>query len=86
MTLLDLKAYLSQHQQATLMDLSYHFQSSPDTVQNLLNYWIKKGKVRHVQLPQFSQCHSGCGQCGQNIDVYQWLNEDKSHQIVTSGE
>lgn len=69
MSLLELKAYLIKHRQVTLIDIAYHFQSTPETVQAMLNHWIIKGKVRCTQL----QCNKGCCQTGQNLIVYQWV-------------
>ena len=71
MILADIKAYLMQHQQASLLDIATHFQSSPDAVRGMLEIWIRKGRV--IRYQPSSACNSGCNKCNQHqTELYVW--------------
>lgn len=70
LSLRELKSYLMQRGQVTLTDLANHFSSEPDLVKSMLQHWIQKKKVEHIQL---AECKKGCCQNRQDLDVYRWI-------------
>ena len=72
MILREIKTYLITHQRATLNDLVNHFRSSPEMMQDMLNHWVRKGKVRKESL--MPDCGKSCGHCNiPQIEVYEWI-------------
>jgi hypothetical protein len=71
MDLRQLKAYLIEHKQATLTDLTYHFRTEPQLVQTMLEHWIRKGKVQHIHV---EECSKGCCQGGHDLEIYRWVD------------
>ena len=78
MDLRQLKAYLIEHKQATLMDLANHFRTEPDLIQGMLTHWIRKGKVEHTHI---EECSKGCCKGG-NLDIYHWVEEQKQASAI----
>jgi len=73
MSLGDLKAYLIEHGQATLTDLTHHFRCEPALVKTMLEHWIRKGKVEHFKK---EACKNGCCNCSNlDLDIYRWLEK-----------
>ncbi|NCA90752.1 MAG: hypothetical protein EOM92_18195 [Gammaproteobacteria bacterium] len=69
MTLIDLKLFLLDHQQATLGEIAAYFAADRELVRGMLEVWQRKGKVTCLQA---EKCR-GCTQCGSTpIEVYQW--------------
>jgi len=69
--LTDLKKYLIQNKKAPLMDMAHHLNVSPDAVKGMLEHWIRKGKVRHLE---GSACNKGCCQCEpSSLEIYEWV-------------
>lgn len=69
MTLVDLKLFLLDHQQATLSEIAAYFTTDRELVRGMLAVWQSKGKVSCLQA---EKCR-GCTQCGGTpIEVYQW--------------
>lgn len=72
MTPSELRTYLKEHHQATLTDLSIHFQSAPQAVKAAMDTWVKKGVVNEIQAE--AGCSKGCCKCNpEDITVYKWL-------------
>lgn len=77
MSLIDLKNYLCQQQEATLNELAHHFDTSPQTVQAMLDYWQRKGKVVPISV---KSCQKGCAGCTQRGNVfYRWQKDSPPH-------
>ncbi len=71
MLLTQLKSYLIKNKRAALMDMAHHFDMTPDAVKNMLEHWIRKGKVRHLE---GSSCNKGCCQCDpSSMEIYEWV-------------
>jgi hypothetical protein len=69
MTLVELKIFLLDHQQATLDEIAADFAAERELVRGMLQVWQRKGKVICLQAVK---CR-GCNQCGSSpIEVYQW--------------
>ena len=70
MTLSDIKKYLVDRQQATVMDIANHFYSQPEIVKDMLQHWLRKGKIEQLQ----TQGCSGCNKCdGTAMEIYRWI-------------
>ena len=74
MILADIKTYLRQRGQASLADLVLHFDSEPEALRGMLDLWVRKGRVRKVQLG--GSC-GGCSECDPMAgETYQWSGDD----------
>ncbi|MCG8344318.1 MAG: FeoC-like transcriptional regulator [Chlorobiales bacterium] len=74
MSLLELKEYLQGRDIVSIDDLCIHFRTSPETLEPMLEQWIRKGKLRKETAD--SSCggrHSTCS-CGKSEqNWYQWI-------------
>lgn len=69
MTPSDLRTYLRQRGQASLIDLAARFDSDPALIQDVLGYWQRKGKVH----ASGAACGKSCNQCNNHQTIfYQW--------------
>ena len=72
MILTELKSYLIEHRRVPLMDLAYHFQTTPEAIKDMLTHFLRKGKVRHLA---GNRCEKNC--CCQsdptNLEIYEWV-------------
>lgn len=84
--LLDLQSYIQQHNQASIRDLSLHFHMEPDALRGMLEHWIRKGRLKRLDLTP--ECGCGCGKkrntssctsCGveDSFEIYAW--QDRIH-------
>jgi len=76
--LVEIKNYLSLAKQANLKEISAVVQVDSLIVRDLLQYWIRKGKVRQCdEIPAARGCVNQCPQCVQcsliNNEQYEWL-------------
>lgn len=74
MILLDIKAYIKQHQNVSAENLQNHFELSADALEGLLAPLIKQGHIQPISACS-SQCGTGCA--SHSKTYYQWL--DKKH-------
>ncbi|WP_083240255.1 FeoC-like transcriptional regulator [Methyloceanibacter methanicus] len=76
--LLDLKNYLEAHNPASIGDLATHYSIEPDALRGMLDHWIRKGKVKRLELGcTCKSCSQGgtCGSCcSTSFEIYQWLD------------
>ena len=80
MILADIKAYLRQRGQASLADLALHFDSEPEALRGMLEVWIRKGRVRKIQLG--GSC-GGCSECDPTAgETYQWIGEGAALLVI----
>lgn len=79
--LTQVRAYLQQHTQASLADMSVHFDIEIDALRPMLQKWITKGKVKKILT---KPACSGCQQCssGSN-EAYLWIDNEPT-LIATS--
>lgn len=68
MTLIELRNYLMKHKRLLLSELAYHFNQSPQATQAMLDYWIRKGKVRSLR----QECNKRCC-CHNQLEIYEWV-------------
>ena len=72
MILSDIKEYFSNHEMASLADLSVHFGVEPDAMRGMLDRFIHKGKL--IKLPQEGACPKCCIGCDSDrLEIYGWL-------------
>jgi putative ferrous iron transport protein C len=86
MILSDIRKYIEQRGQATLVDMANHFEADPEALRGMLNVWIRKGKVtRHVCT---SSCGSSCTRCDSAAtEIYAWGSiHDRSQQVGKGGQ
>lgn len=77
MLMTDISQYIELNGRASLLDLSRHFQVQESAMQQMLSFWLKKGKIILVD-GSASNCNSGkqCSDCFECNDsahqVYVW--------------
>lgn len=72
MILSELKEYLIEHKVVSMHDLTLHFDTDAETLREMLEIWIRKGKVRKVQEAE-TKCQK-CAQCSLIAnEFYEWL-------------
>ena len=71
MILKDLKQYVQSHQQVSLKDIALHFDVETEAAKGMLDFWVRKGKIKHYSSDSF--CAGGCS-CSQkeSNDLYEW--------------
>ena len=74
MSLLELKEYLKSRDIVSINDLCIHFRTSPETLEPMLEHWIRKGKLsRESSGASCGGKHSICS-CGESEQIwYQWI-------------
>jgi len=71
MILTEVKTYLQDKGKAPLIDVAHHFKVTPDTMKDMLEHWIRKGKVRRLK---GNTCDKGCCQADPiNLEIYEWI-------------
>ncbi len=71
MILSQLKDYLRERGQATLLDVALHFGIDPDTARGMLEIWVRKGRI-HRRMATAS-CGTRCSQCDSAAtEIYVW--------------
>lgn len=73
MGLLAIKDYLTKVKLASLANLCAHFNySNQDVLRDMLDHWIRKGKVRCFLKTPF--CGGKCVKCDKSIvEIYEWI-------------
>lgn len=74
MILQEVKEYVKQRKQVNLLDVAVHFDIEPEAVKGMLDFWVKKGKIKHVS--NATACGGSCS-CGQQdeLEVYVWNSQ-----------
>ena len=69
MTPSEIKHYLTQCRQATLLEMARHFNAEPSAVEGALDVWLRKGRVIRRTA---AKCR-GCNRCSTaQTNVYEW--------------
>ena len=72
MILSDLKDFMLEHRVVSIEDLIIHLDTDPDTIREMLEVWIRKGKVRKIEDME-KICHK-CPQCQMMAgEFYEWI-------------
>ena len=73
MILSDIKQYLSQRGNATLVDICIHFDTKPEAMRGMLEQWIRKGKVQKHSMD--ASCGGSCTKCDpESTEIYRWVD------------
>ncbi|RKS85184.1 FeoC-like transcriptional regulator [Orbus hercynius] len=78
MLMTDISQYIELNGRATLLDLSRRFQIQESAMQQMLLFWLKKGKIELVDATAIDNCSTGkkCSDCFECSDsahqVYIW--------------
>jgi predicted transcriptional regulator len=73
MILQQLQYYLRTHPQASLEELTHHFQIDADALRGMLAQLIRKGRVHKLTDKQCGGCHS-CAP--ESLELYEWVNSN----------
>ena len=72
--LTEIRSYLSVRGRASLQDLANRFDISPDAMREMLEHWIRKGRVARNIVGE--GCSGGCGKCAEAVtEIYEWVEE-----------
>ncbi len=72
MLLTELKTYLQKNKRVALVDIAYHFDTTPEAVRGMLEHWQRKGNVRLLNAG--AACQQGCCQCSPvHLESYEWV-------------
>lgn len=58
MILSELKVFVKQRGEVSLTDIVNHFDTDPQAVRGMLEFWINKGKLKRIDTPQ--PCKGSC--------------------------
>ena len=64
--LMKIRAYLEDRGSASLADLANRFGLPPEAVEGMVGHWVRKGRVRRVDLSSICpscSCGGGCSGC-----------------------
>ena len=71
--LLSIKRFLRDKEQVNLQDIAFHLRQPPELVRDLLQHWVRKGKVQRCANPP--NCGSKCQLCQPVVaEVYRWCH------------
>lgn len=72
MNLLEIKNYLTQVKMSSLATLSGYFKCEADLMRQMLEHWVRKGKVKKFNREMM--CGGKCTQCGScAMEIYEWV-------------
>lgn len=76
MILLDLKKYIKQHGQVTLMDITNHFDLTEEAVFGLITPLLNQGHVQEINASSCAtgKCSTGCSKNSPGPS-YQWVDK-----------
>jgi hypothetical protein len=67
-------SHLQSQKVCNMFELTMRFNSSADVLRDMLNMWIRKGKVRCCR--KTNQCGTQCVKCHPLItELYEWIDE-----------
>lgn len=70
--LLEVKKFMQEKYVANLEQVAAYIQQDPDLTRQLLDHWVRKGKLE--KLPQPAGCGTRCQQCRPKFaEVYKWI-------------
>ncbi len=77
MILSDIRDYVKDQKQASLKDISIHFDIPESAAEEMVEHWIRKGKIKRLH-PDGAACSCACGhKCSdcpaQCAFTYQWV-------------
>lgn len=86
MILAELRDYVQRNRVVSIAGLIAHFDMDPNTLREMLEVWIRKGKIRKVQVDDCSSSPIMCQKClqchMQSAELYEWITYSKKDLIV----
>ncbi|WP_456372689.1 FeoC-like transcriptional regulator [Thiolapillus sp.] len=77
----DIRAYLQERGQASLSDIARHLDVTPEVARDMLQLWLKKGKVQRIAATP--SCGSSCSQCDPaTTEIYVWGEAEGRKRFV----
>lgn len=78
-----LRRYLELHRRATLGDLALHFDTPADAMQGMLEGWIRKGRVRTLEVA--ASCNTSCATACDDtaMTIYEWVEPEGDASSLT---
>lgn len=71
MILAEVKDYLEQRGQASLLEIAQHFDAPPNALRGMLAIWLRKNVIHKSVMT--SACGSSCSQCdAAATEIYCW--------------
>lgn len=71
MILTEIRDYLKQHGQVSVMDIAYRFEVEPEVIRSMVAKWINKGMVEEFDV--LTQKCKGCTKCDdKKNEIYRW--------------
>ncbi len=72
----ELQKFLVEYKRVSLADLKLHFRMDGESLREMLNRLIRKGRVRKME--DGKKC-GGCHSCADDaIEFYEWVNSEVS--------
>ena len=72
MTPSSLRLHFRLNKVCSLFDLTTRFNADPEQVRDMLQIWIRKGKLCCKK--KTSQCGSSCSKCHPHVtEIYEWV-------------
>jgi hypothetical protein len=75
MTPSELRGYLRERREASLLDLACHFETDAEVVKDVLAYWQRKGKIVHVAAG--AACGKACARQCAGTEFYRWQETEQ---------
>lgn len=74
MLLSKVKEYIKLKKSQSLLEISRHFDITLDVLEDMLNFLVKKGKVRLCKKTPI--CGTKCNKCSlAETEIYEWVEE-----------
>lgn len=74
LSLLELKKYLQSRNIVSIADLCIHFNTLPETLEPMLEHWIRKGKLRRETSEGSCGSKKSSCSCSEGHHIwYQWI-------------
>jgi len=71
MILAEVRDYIAQRGRAPLRDLCVRFGVDDEALRPMLEHWVRKGRVRHIEPADRGKCGSCCS-CSEP-EIYEWV-------------
>ena len=82
MILRELKEFVQARKQVSLTEISVHFDCEPEAVKGMLDFWIRKGKIKHYSSDNVCGGSCSCSHKSNN-DLYEWNRQFGNISIET---
>ncbi|MBK8174972.1 MAG: FeoC-like transcriptional regulator [Rhodospirillales bacterium] len=73
MILADVRDYMRDRHRAPLSDLESRFEIDAAALRDMLDHWIRKGRIRRIDSGNEGSCSSCCGCAKSAPEIYEWI-------------